>query len=226
MRRDWIEKRLNVIGRTKAGLAAALGVSRPRVSEIVNGKRKVQEEEIAKLARYLQLPTAVVVARLGRHRESERGEVEPIYIKGVVKAGLWAEEAQWPEDEWEEIYVPLPRRKQTGLYALRVVGPSMNEVFPEGTIVIVEDIHQRENPPRERSRVVCQRVSGGRFETTVKELRTDAAGRYWLWPRSTDPEHQQPIEVPPPDRWDESRDGDGVYVVGIVIGRYQPEPED
>jgi hypothetical protein len=50
-------------------------------------------------------------------------------------------------------------------------------------------------------------------EATLKEYVVDEKGVAWLWPRSTHPEHQQPI----------SYAGDGVeevVVVGIVVGAY------
>jgi transcriptional regulator with XRE-family HTH domain len=41
-------------GKTQAGLAVALGVAQPRISEILHGKRRLQVAEIAKIAKYIE----------------------------------------------------------------------------------------------------------------------------------------------------------------------------
>jgi plasmid maintenance system antidote protein VapI len=40
-------------GKTQAGLAEALGITQPRISEILNGKRRIQTIEVPKIAKYL-----------------------------------------------------------------------------------------------------------------------------------------------------------------------------
>jgi transcriptional regulator with XRE-family HTH domain len=40
-------------GKTQTGLADALGVSQPRISEILNGKRRLQATEVPKIAEYI-----------------------------------------------------------------------------------------------------------------------------------------------------------------------------
>lgn len=43
-------------GKTQDGLAKALGVSQPRISEILNRKRRIQVDEIPKIAEYIEQP--------------------------------------------------------------------------------------------------------------------------------------------------------------------------
>jgi plasmid maintenance system antidote protein VapI len=43
-------------GKTQTGLADALGVSQPRISEMLNRKRRFQIDEIAKIAEYIEQP--------------------------------------------------------------------------------------------------------------------------------------------------------------------------
>jgi plasmid maintenance system antidote protein VapI len=56
-RREWIAEHLKQIGKTQAGLASQLGISRPAVNEIISGKRKVQATEIDPMADFLELST-------------------------------------------------------------------------------------------------------------------------------------------------------------------------
>jgi transcriptional regulator with XRE-family HTH domain len=43
-------------GKTQAGLAEFLGVTQPRISEILAGKRRIQAAEIPKIAQYIERP--------------------------------------------------------------------------------------------------------------------------------------------------------------------------
>jgi len=71
MERKWIEQRLADLGKTKKGLAEHLGVAPPRVNEIIRHERDIQADEIIPLARFMELPVMVVMARLFP------GQVEP-----------------------------------------------------------------------------------------------------------------------------------------------------
>src|SRR5690348_190076 len=50
---QWIASRLDELGKTRSGLARALGLPRARVFEIINGTRRVQLSELSPLAAYL-----------------------------------------------------------------------------------------------------------------------------------------------------------------------------
>lgn len=63
----WIRKRLDAlktVGRKKSqsGLAKALGLEPPRVTEMIGGTRELQLDEVAECARYLELSVEMVVA--------------------------------------------------------------------------------------------------------------------------------------------------------------------
>lgn len=140
-----------------------------------------------------------------------------VWVAGHVEAGDFREAVEWDRAEWYAVDVPVPSRFQGKAKALEVRGPSMNNAYPAGTVVIwVDMLDFRE--ARDRDRVIV--YSYGRddqIEATVKELRT-ADGQQWLWPDSSHPEHQQPINPRmPPERIKR------VEVQGIVIGSYRPE---
>ena len=61
MRRDWIEERLRKIKRRKSDLGKALALPPSRVSEIINGQRRIQSNEISLLADFLEMRTEEVV---------------------------------------------------------------------------------------------------------------------------------------------------------------------
>jgi transcriptional regulator with XRE-family HTH domain len=54
--RAWLASGLEKQGKTQAELAKRLGVSQPRISEILKGKRRIQAAEIPKIAEYTGEP--------------------------------------------------------------------------------------------------------------------------------------------------------------------------
>lgn len=138
-----------------------------------------------------------------------------VKVSGIVQAGYWAE----PEEEMERppvdeyISAPLPDAfRQLRLFAVKVAGLSMNRLYPPGTILIcatLEDLHE---PPTSGRRYIVRRIAAdGRIESTVKEYVVDDRGRSWLWPRSDDPEFQQPWRV------DEGRPGETIEIYARVL---------
>lgn len=60
-----IEQRLDKLGKTKAGLARALRIKPPRVSEILNGTRKLSAAEVQRAAEFLEWPVPRVLDIFG-----------------------------------------------------------------------------------------------------------------------------------------------------------------
>lgn len=98
----------------------------------------------------------------------------------------------------------------------------MNELYPHGSTIVCVSLMDLGRDPIPGERVVCHRRSAVGLEATVKELRQDTKGDYWLWPRSTDPAFQQPWRLPRPD--DHAADNEDVRIAALVIGSYRPEP--
>ncbi|MCP4934810.1 MAG: S24 family peptidase [bacterium] len=134
-----------------------------------------------------------------------------VTVKSHVQAGEWAEDLQWDETDWYEVAVPDdPNLRPYTLYGAEARGPSMNKRYPEGTILVFTSAieTQEESQVGKKYIVERERVDGQR-EATVKTLHQDDSGKHWLLPESTDPLHQQPIEV-------NADDGDTVRLVGRV----------
>lgn len=65
---DWLEKRLKHLGKSGAALARAIGTSKQRIYEMYDGKRRFQQDEIARAARFLEWTEAELLARIEGRR--------------------------------------------------------------------------------------------------------------------------------------------------------------
>ena len=224
-KRHWLEDALTDRGFTRRELAQHLGLQPPRITEMIKGERQIKPDEIAGIADFLGIPRTLVLDLATNRDQTFRLQPiagkRPILKKGRVAAGVWLEQWELPVDEQEPIYAPAPSDKYPGLYALVVEGPSMNQRFPEGTTLIVAPFREYSGPLQTGLYVICQRQRGVEFETTVKELVIEDE-RYWLWPRSTHPDFQQPLEVGSPSDWHEEFDTDvEIVIIGVVVAVYQ-----
>lgn len=203
--------------------AEAVGTEQSTVSKWENGKHAPGVEHLAALAqlakRHSEDPSPFAVdAMHGHNRIGER-----VVIIGAVQAGHWTETIELPGDEQFEVMLPVDQRypgvTRTGLLAR---GSSMNRVFPPGTILVcVSSIEAGRDPIQGEYVIVQRRSADGMIEATVKEYQIDESGQSWLWPRSTDPAHQQPLQVAA--YMAEGEDNDSLLISGFVIGSYRIE---
>ena len=111
-----IERGLQKPGKTKGGLAAAMGVRPGAVSEILSGIRLIKASEIAPIIEYLELNSVPIMGRVGAGAAIEpeheqvppeglgeicvtlpRGQIERLRNKAAVRARKAAEGARSPE---------------------------------------------------------------------------------------------------------------------------------
>lgn len=140
-----------------------------------------------------------------------------IWVSGSVEAGAFHEAVEWDRSRWYALDVPVPERFRRRAKALEVRGFSMDLEYRPGAVVIWVDYLDFRPPRHEDHVIVYAHSHDGRVEATVKELRVDEAGKRWLWPRSTKPEHQQPLDTDSPPE-----DIASIEIKGIVIGDYRP----
>lgn len=225
MANQWIEDRLLALGKTKSGLAEAMGVAPSRVSEIVGGRRNIALSELDKIAQFLNLSREKVLGLAlgeGADRELETTGWVPrlVRVRGIMQAGAWAERSEMAMDDQEEVHIAADFDRFPRIFVVKVAGLSMNRIMPPGTLLTVVPVQDYDRPIASGLYVVCQRVEHGKFESTVKQLE-ERGGHYWLWPRSTEPQFQTPIAAPDPAEWmsDTVSAGatDGIYIIGIVI---------
>lgn len=214
-------------------MGEASGVTQATVSRWETGEQYPDGEQILKL---ISLDSDYFGSLFGDMAitSSPDSRLIPVRVIGAVEAGVFAETFEWsPEDQYT-VYVPkskdLSRYKR--LQALEVVGRSMEHHYIPGTIVVYATIydHVEANPDIYRGfagrelhaisgkRVVVRRTrSDDTFESTVKELTVDDDGEIWLWPRSDDPNHQQPI------RLNGAPDIKEISVIGVIVSSIRIE---
>lgn len=127
-------------------------------------------------------------------------QLESVFVRGFVEAGIWRQAIEWEGEEWYSLTVPRDERfPDVERFGLEVRGSSMDKVYPEGTVVVVVRFSDLGRGPKPGQKVVCLRRSenGSDFEATIKEYQLDEKGRHVLWPRSNDPEFQQPFILNP-----------------------------
>ena len=112
-----IERGLQKPGKTKGGLAMAMGVRPGAVSEILADARLIKASEIAPIIDYLELNSVPIMGRVGAG-----AVIEP-------------EHEQVPPEGLGEIELPFPIAEET--VAFEVSGDSMLPKYENGDIIVV-----------------------------------------------------------------------------------------
>lgn len=112
-----IERGLEKTGKSKGGLAAAMGVRPGAVSEILGGERLVKASEIIPIMEYLELNLAPIMGRVGAG-----AVIEPDY-------------EQVPPEGLGDIALPFPIMEET--VAFEIVGNSMLPKYESGDVIVV-----------------------------------------------------------------------------------------
>ena len=112
-----IERGLAKPGKTKGGLAAAMGVRPGAVSEILSGARLIKASEIAPIIDYLELNSVPIMGRVGAG-----ATIEP-------------EHEQVPPEGLGDVELPFPIAEET--IAFEVAGDSMLPKYENGDIIVV-----------------------------------------------------------------------------------------
>jgi len=112
-----IERGLRKTGKSKGGLALAMGVRAGAVSEILSGIRLIKAAEIAPIMEYLRLNTVPIMGRVGAG-----AVIEP-------------DNEQVPPEGLGEVELPFPISEET--VAFEVAGDSMLPKYETGDIIVV-----------------------------------------------------------------------------------------
>ena len=112
-----IERGLAKPGKTKGGLAAAMGVRPGAVSEILAEMRLIKASEIQAITDYLELNAVPIMGRVG------------------AGASILPEHEQMPPEGLGEVELPFPIAEET--IAFEVVGDSMLPKYENGDIIVV-----------------------------------------------------------------------------------------
>lgn len=146
--------------------------------------------------------------------------VDPIYVPvvGQVQAGAWMESSDYESIETIPM-TPDPRFQALRHFALKVLGPSMNQIIPSGGYALCVDTTNNSLTPANGQVVVAQRQREKLEEKTLKQVRIGDDGTITLCPRSDDPRFQQEIHLQ--DLPDQDSAGTITDIVALVVGRYR-----
>lgn len=206
---EFVRETRQALGMTQIEFAEKIGASQGRLSKWEKGL----DSPSTKYA--LQILALAQNNALMKERLVPLGaggaEPTPFLVVGEVQAGAWNESIEWDHDGQKQVYVtPPPGLERIDVRGFEVRGTSMNSVYPDGTLVFVQATISNGVIPKSGQHVlVSRRNKTGLYEATLKEFSIDEDGKNWLWPRSTDPNHQTPIP------YDDGNSED-VTITGIV----------
>jgi repressor LexA len=112
-----IERGLERTGKSKGGLAQAMGVRASAISEILSGLRQIKASEIAPIVEYLELNRVPIMGRIGA------GAVIEPHIEQIPPEGIG------------EVELPFPLSEET--IAFEVTGDSMLPKYESGDVIVV-----------------------------------------------------------------------------------------
>lgn len=153
---------------TGRGVAELLGIAPARVTEMRNGKRRIQQHEMPILAQFFGMGEV----------EGDTPDTNVVWVPviGIAAAGCWREAVEVPA------YL-VPQLKRPGCnqaFAVQVDGDSMDLIIPERSYAVIDP---------DQKRLLDKRVyliQNSSRDTTIKRYRSDPAR---FEPVSSNPEH-------------------------------------
>lgn len=186
-----IVKMRKKLGLRQADLAKHMNVATATIQRWETQKRKIDIESLKKLSSYLRCS----IEELCGIVDHNNIPVKLVPIISWVKAGQFTDTEPLHEGLEKEKVVPVADLHSDSIFALRVVGDSMNLVAPEGSIIIVD---YKDKDLREGLYYIAQSYQGITFK------------KYY-----EDPPRLEPVSSDPSFKTIFLREN--TYVVGRVI---------
>jgi SOS-response transcriptional repressor LexA len=183
------------------------------------GLRKFDPEAAKRYARAFKVSAAWLMGMEAHLIPAANSLAVALEVTGEVAAGVWQTAREWPPEKRFTIVVPGDHIPKVRRFGLRVIGRSMDLLFPEGTVLDCISIFDVESPPENGDLVIVEKTGPDGYELTVKEYYIDQENVRWLVPRSTQPEFQAPTRIGKPDESLPETDGT-VQIIAYVIGSY------
>src|SRR5471032_670683 len=149
-----IEEGLERTGKSKGGLAAAMGVRPGAVSELFSGIRLIKASEIEPIIEYLELNSVPIMGRVGAG-----AVIEP-------------EHEQVPPEGLGEVRLPFPIAEES--IAFEVSGNSMLPKYENGDIIVV--FREQRHPVSSfyNEEAVVRLKTGERYLKTIERGKSPA----------------------------------------------------
>lgn len=223
MRRKALEAFMDRHGLKVRPWAEQAGVSHNTIYNFLRGETEsLNARTVELLARAARVSPETIFQTLPELTEAEdKATIRRLRVIGCVQAGHWGDAWMLDPSEQQIIGIPTNREISSDAFAIRVIGPSMNQYYRDGSYLICEPLGN--TALKAGDHVVVQRTRpDGNVEATCKELVIDSEGRGWLWPRSTHPAHQTPIAVswPYDPEMAYAPDIDQTQIVAVVVGSF------
>lgn len=211
--RDELVRQIDSGKLKQADVARHLGVAPARIAEVRKGERRIQQDEMPKLAELLGMIEPDPTRRLPVE------SVSLIPNWGRVAQGVWMEQTEADEDN----FVTYDRLRNdpppTDLFAVTPDGTSMNLRFLPGTHLICRRVPFGIGQFKSGDYIIARRTAHDLYEMTVKRVEIDRDGVYWLHSESSDDKFQEPWRIGRPDT-DLHHDVE-VEVIGKVVRAVQ-----
>jgi transcriptional regulator with XRE-family HTH domain len=171
---DWIRAGLKRTGKTRSGLAKALGRSPSAVTDLLNGHRRLRADEIATVSDYLGIEPPRLIGG-----GPPRPPSAPLI--GYVGAGAVAHFYADGQGPFDDVDAPLDSKPMT--VAVQIRGHSLGVLF-DNWLVFYDDIH---NPPDDSlvGRMCVCGLSDGRV--LIKSLKRSPHTGLWNLLSNTEP---------------------------------------
>lgn len=196
-------------GLSQGQLGEMMGTTDATVQRIESGNRKLTESWLRRFAAALKVSHGEILG------DFVSPATQGLKVLGEVQAGVWRETPSYDADNPALLPIgPDPRYPAAEQFALKVVGNSMDKVFPDGQYCVCVSWPAVGRGVKNNDLLVVHRQRAGTVESTLKRAKI-ANGTITLVPESHDPKWQMPIELA------SDTDTDEVRVAAIVIGRYE-----
>jgi antitoxin component HigA of HigAB toxin-antitoxin module len=173
---DWIRTALEETGKTRSGLARALGRSPSAVTDLLNGRRRLRADEIALAASYLGVEPPRLVG--GGRAPPARASVSLVGYVGAGAIARFYADGQGPFDE-----VPAPDAASAKTVAVQIRGHSLGALF-DNWLVFYDDVREPPGDDLVGRMCVCGLADG---RVLIKALKRSQIAGLWTLLSNAEP---------------------------------------